>query len=357
MDNRPAPAASPFRFRPLRTLRFALIVALGFALLNFALTAAHPSWQTAAGWARAFGTSAVFAVCISLAIDLLFALGSRALGRRYQALAAWQRALFHWGTPLLGLAIGLPLAALLTGAFAAGDVGPGMRTTPLGAVAFMTLVMALFYGFFAIRARQLRAERQAAQAQLRLLQAQMEPHFLFNTLANVVSLMDGDAPRAKAMLESFTDYLRASLGSLRRDAQTLGDELALVEAYLHIVGIRMEGRLQYRIDVPDALRALTLPLLSLQPLVENAVQHGLEPQIAGGTVEIAAHTEAGMLVVSVSDDGPGLGSVVASAQRGTGTALANIRERLAHAFGDAGRLTLESRTPHGVRATLRVPNR
>ena len=174
-------------------------------------------------------------------------------------------------------------------------------------------------------------------------------------LANVVSLMDGDAPRAKAMLESFTDYLRASLGSLRRDAQTLGDELALVEAYLHIIGIRMEGRLQYRIDVPDALRALTLPSLSLQPLVENAVQHGLEPQIVGGSVVIAARVEADSLVVTVTDDGLGLNAPGASTRRGTGTALANIRERLKQRFGERGQLTLEPLTPHGVRATLRLP--
>ena len=357
MDNHPPPAASPFGFRPLRSLRFALIVALGFALLNFALTANHPGWQTAAGWGRAIGTSLVFAVCTRLTIDLLYQGIARALGVRFLSLTPWQRALFHWGTPLLGLAIGLPLAALLVGIDGSAAGAPQIHTTATGAVAFMTLVMALFYGYFAIRARQLRAERHAAEAQLRLLQAQMEPHFLFNTLANVVSLMDRDAPRAKAMLESFTDYLRASLLSLRRDQQTLADELALVEAYLHIVGIRMEGRLHCHIDVPDALRAQALPALSLQPLVENAVQHGLEPQIAGGTVEIAARIDAGVLVVSVSDDGLGLGAAAASAQRGTGTALANIRERLTRAFGERGQLTIESRTPHGVRATLRVPTR
>ena len=350
-----APDDQPFRFRPLRTLRFALIVACGFALLNFALTADHPSWQTAAGWGRALGTSMVFAVCISLTIDLLYMLGRRAIGTRMATLAPWQRLLFHWGTPLLGVSIGLPLASLLTGVGESVASEPQIRTTPSGAIAFMLLVMALFYGYFAIRTRQLRAERQAAEARLRLLQAQMEPHFLFNTLANVVGLMDADTPRAKAMLESFTDYLRASLGSLRSGEQTLGAEVALIEAYLHIVKIRMDDRLHYRIDVPDALRARSLPSLSLQPLVENAVQHGLEPQIVGGSVVIAARVEADSLVVTITDDGLGLNAPGASTRRGTGTALANIRERLKQRLGERGQLTLEPLTPHGVRATLRLP--
>ena len=355
MDTRPAPPAPPFPFQPLRTLGFALVVAIGFALLNFALTADHPSWRTAAGWGRAVGTSLVFAVCIGFAIDLLFMLGRRALGARFHALAGWQRALFYWGMPLLGLAIGLPLAGWLTGVGESAADEPQIRTTPPGAIAFMLLVMALFYGYFAIRARQLRAEREAAEARLHLLQAQMEPHFLFNTLANVVSLMDADAPRAKAMLESFTDYLRASLGSLRDGEQTLGDELALVEAYLLIVKIRMEDRLQYRIDVPAALRSHRVPALSLQPLVENAIVHGLEPQIAGGTVEISAHVEANALVVSILDDGRGLDAAAASTRHGTGTALPNLRERLNQRVGAHGRLTIEPRAPHGVHATLHLP--
>src|SRR5439155_20605577 len=128
--------------------------------------------------------------------------------------------------------------------------------------------------------------------------------------------------------------------SLRQREQSLGAELALVEAYLHIIKIRMDDRLQYRIDVPDALRAQSLPALSLQPLVENAVQHGLEPQMAGGSVVIAARLEAGVLVVTVTDDGLGLAAAEASPRRGTGTALANIRARLQQIHGAHGELRL-----------------
>ena len=357
MDPHPTLTASPFRFRPWHTLRFALIIAAGFTLLTFAISASHPSWRTVDGWLRAVGTSLAFSLSITITINRLYALGYRLLGARYGQLVPWQRVLFHWGTPVVGLAIALPIASLTLAADPATASGPHLQTTPWGAAAFMLLVMALFYGFFAIRARQLRAEQRATEAQLHLLQAQMEPHFLFNTLANVVGLMDTDTPRAKAMLESFTDYLRASLGSLRQREQTLGAELALVEAYLHIIKIRMDDRLQYRIDVPDALRSQSLPALSLQPLVENAVQHGLEPQMAGGSVVIAAQLEAGALVVTVTDDGLGLTAAEASPRRGTGTALANIRARLLQIHGAHGELSLEPQAPHGVRATLRLPAR
>src|SRR5262249_37233350 len=140
-----------------------------------------------------------------------------------------------------------------------------------------------------------------------------------------------DTPRAKLMLESFVDYLRSSLGGMRQADHTLGDELGLVEAYLRVIKIRMEDRLHYTIAVPDDLRSLALPALTLQPLVENAVLHGLEPKIDGGSVRIAARLEGPSggftLVLTVDDDGLGL-APDRPAHRGSGTALANIRERL-----------------------------
>ena len=159
-----------------------------------------------------------------------------------------------------------------------------------------------------MNARQIQAENQATEARLRLLQSQIEPHFLFNTLANVVSLMEADALRAKAMLESFVDYLRASLTGFGHGTHSLGKEIDLVEAYMRIIRMRMEDRLQYVIDVPGALRSRALPALTLQPLVENAIVHGLEPQIGGGTVRIAATFDRGSLVLTVEDDGAGIGA-------------------------------------------------
>jgi len=343
----------PRPYRLLHSLRFTAIVALAFLVLNFALTAQQPVWETPAGWARIAGLCFGYSALIRFTIDALFWLGGRWIGARFEALRPWQRRLYFFGLPMLGVAIAMPLGQFIVSKVLDLDKGPRMETTGFGALAFMLLVVSLFFGFFTIRNRQLRAEREAAQTQLRLLQAQIEPHFLFNTLANVQSLMDADPPRAKAMLESFTDYLRASFGTLRRDEQTLGSELALVEAYLSIIKIRMDDRLSYRIDVPDALRERALPGLSLQPLVENAIQHGLEPSIAGGSVTVSARVEAGALVIDVVDDGLGLNP--GGATRGSSTAVANIRARLSQAFGSAAGLSLAPNPPHGVRATLHVP--
>jgi sensor histidine kinase YesM len=195
------------------------------------------------------------------------------------------------------------------------------------------------------------------------LQAQIEPHFLFNTLANVVSLMERDTATAKSMLESFVDYLRASLSGLSRDRHTLADEMRLVQAYLAIARLRMASRLAVTFDVPPSLLALRLPALTLQPLVENAIVHGLEPQIAGGHIAVSGRREGDRLVLTVRDDGRGLptGSAAAipaagdAGQAGAGTAIANIRERLARAHPGGASLTLEAVQPHGVQAHLSLP--
>ena len=358
--NTASPVPNDRRWRPLRTLRFALVVALLFTLLNFALTSKSPAWSTDIGWWRAGSTSLVFALCISFTIELLFLASRRLFGAQ---LARWlvgpKRYAYYWGVPLLGLAIGLPVAISLTGVVHTNVEGPALSATPLGAAVFMLLVTLVFYGYFTIRGLQQRAERQALEAQLKLLQGQIEPHFLFNTLANVVGLMESDTPRAKLMLESFVDYLRSSLGGMRQADHTLGDEVDLVEAYLRVIKIRMEDRLHYAIVVPDELRAMQLPALTLQPLIENAVLHGLEPKIEGGSVRIAArlHGGARTLVLTVDDDGLGLTSPRPARRNGSGTALANIRERLAQRYGDSDAvgLRVEPIAPNGVRATLSLP--
>jgi signal transduction histidine kinase len=358
MNSAAHPLASrdaPFRFRPLNALRFALIVAAGFTVLNFALSAGDPAWGTAGGWLRAAAACLTISVTIQFIIALLYAFGLRLIGPRFASLVGWRIQLFRWGIPTVGLLIALPLSSWLMSLAPDADRIPAIHTTPLGGVAFGVLVMLIFYGYFAIRARQWRAERQAAQAQVRLLQAQMEPHFLFNTLANVVGLMDQDTPRAKAMLESFTDYLRASLVSLRQPVHALGSELDLIDAYLRVAKVRMDGRLHYKIDVPDELRGLQVPSLSLQPLVENALRHGLEPSIEGGRVTVSARREGNRLVIQVADDGLGLDAPGAAPQPGSGTALPNIRERLRQAHGESAGLRIERVMPHGVLATMTLP--
>jgi sensor histidine kinase YesM len=208
---------------------------------------------------------------------------------------------------------------------------------------------------------------RANEAQLRLLQGQMEPHFLFNTLANVISLVDADAPRAKQMLQALTDYLRASLGALRHDDSTLLAELELARRYLQLMQTRMGERLRFEIEADDRVRDAALMPLVLQPLIENAVKHGLEPQVDGGTVRVIATRLAidgqDSLQVCIEDDGAGLAAAASRPRRrvaggadGNGIALANLRARLAARFGAAGRLTLdELETGRGTRACLIVP--
>jgi sensor histidine kinase YesM len=237
----------------------------------------------------------------------------------------------------------------------------------------LTLVAAfangLFVGlFFLIKFRDARtatalakaeAERhllskQAVESELKLMQAQIEPHFLFNTLASVQYLIETAPPQATRLLGHLLAYLRAALPQLRAATTTLGREVELAEAYLNILRMRMGARLAFAIDVPDALRVHPFPPMLLMTLIENAIEHGLEPRAEGGTVTLGAQRERDALVVSVVDTGAGIAP--GSAPRpGHGMGLANLRDRLATLFGARGRFALESVAPHGARAIIEIP--
>ncbi|HGL6716537.1 histidine kinase [Burkholderia contaminans] len=205
--------------------------------------------------------------------------------------------------------------------------------------------------------REAAEARQAeTAARLALLQAQIEPHFLFNTLANVQSLIERDPTRATTMLDSLNRYLRASLGRTRKATSMLEEELELVEALLRIATIRLgEERLRYAIDVPDTLRALPLPPLLLQPLVENALLHGIEPSVDGGEVLIRGTRDGNLLVLSVSDTGVGLGNGGTKLHGGVG--LANVRARMISLYGERGRVSVGANADamRGVTASLQIP--
>ncbi|TGO02530.1 hypothetical protein PN36_23555 [Candidatus Thiomargarita nelsonii] len=198
--------------------------------------------------------------------------------------------------------------------------------------------------------QRLADEKKLTETRLKLLQAQIEPHFLFNTLSNILSLIDEEPPRAKIMLERFTHYLRASLTRTRQEQSTFGDELALLRAYLDIHSIRMGERLHYQIKVPKPLQAIKLPPLLLQPLVENAIKHGLAPSIAGGTIHIAAKSKEKKLEISIKDTGIGL-----EGELGSGMGLNNIRARLGALYGNRAKMTIQQNTPCGVQITLSIP--
>ena len=195
-----------------------------------------------------------------------------------------------------------------------------------------------------------RMSQQVTEAKLSALQAQVEPHFLYNTLASVQALTEVDPQQASAMTGHLIQYLRNALPKMRESVSTVGQEVELVRAYLNILQMRMGKRLSFDIAVPQELMELPFPPLMLPSLVENAIKHGLEPQREGGTVTITAQVEGGTLRMVVADTGRGFAETV-----GAGVGLTNIRERLAALYGDAAKLTLEANAPQGVVATIEVP--
>ncbi|MFN3304088.1 MAG: sensor histidine kinase [Roseateles sp.] len=268
----------------------------------------------------------------------------------------WRAAAFYVGMSLacstVGVVIGLFAVDLVWSmpGWYRSLARPGFWGQFLG----ITLVVSFLIGLrYRARWKQEALQARINEAQLKLLQGQIEPHFLFNTLANVQSLIDFDPERAKRMLERFTDYLRAGLGQLRGESTTLAQEFVLLEAYLALMQLRMGERLRVRLALPAELATVELPPLLVQPLVENAVHHGLEPQIAGGEVAVTARRDAHHLIIDVEDDGQGLDGP--RRRPGNGVALANIRARLAARWGPAATLELQPRDGGGTRAHLRIP--
>lgn len=193
-------------------------------------------------------------------------------------------------------------------------------------------------------------DAEVKQARLRLLRAQIEPHFLFNTLATVRTLARSDVAAAVRMLENLMRYLAEALPRLRQDQCTLAEEFELVEAYLRIHKVRMGARLDFDLVLPADLAQLRVPTMMLLTLVENAVKHAVNPAIEGGWIRVSAARERDALVLRVEDSGPGL-----AAAQGRGTGLANVRLRLAMAYGERAVLSLAPSEPHGTVAAIRVP--
>ncbi|GAB3089741.1 sensor histidine kinase [Lysobacter terrae] len=200
-------------------------------------------------------------------------------------------------------------------------------------------------------AAQTATEKELTVARLNLLHAQVEPHFLYNTLASAQYLTRTDPARADEMLGHLIQYLRHSLPRTRDELATLGDELERALAYLEILKIRMGQRLSVQVDVPTDLRQTKLPPMMLQTLVENAIKHGLEPRTAGGTVWIRARGGDDGVSITVADDGEGFNAQ----SSGTGIGLKNVRERLQLVFGGKASLAVVANFPSGVAATISVP--
>jgi hypothetical protein len=347
------PASAPFWRRFVADLT---LVKAGWAV-GLALTVAlllAPTFQPS--WAVVFGRTLFVAVVVLLA---------------YTAAGQWRgRRMPRWGVQVLAVLLAAPLATLALYAVASGFDRSMMfvpeRVWGMLLIGGCAVVLGLIMGLGAmVREREAQAsaqalqfaleretlERQAADAKLAVLQSQIEPHFLFNTLANVQALVESGSPRAAPVLGSLIAYLRAALPQLHEGAPTLAREHALVRAYLELMQMRMPDRLQFAFEIDPSLQAMRLPPMTLLTLVENAVRHGIDPSESGGRIEVGAQRIAGGGVrLWVADSGRGLDD-----SRPPGTGLANLRERLAAAYGGRARLELSAVQPQGVRAEIVLP--
>jgi sensor histidine kinase YesM len=194
------------------------------------------------------------------------------------------------------------------------------------------------------------AERAAVEASLRALQAQIEPHFLFNTLANVTSLIHARPDDAKRMLEEFIAYLRASLATTREAQTSLQQEFQMMQSFLAVLKVRMGNRLTARVELPADLQTFRLPPMLIQPLVENAIKHGLEPKVEGGEIALTAARDGDWVRVTVEDTGLGFQG---TSSKGIG--LQNVRERLEKLFLGRAHLSIEENEPSGTRMVITLP--
>jgi len=347
-----------FGQRGLLTLAAATVVALCLALLP----------------GRRLVPTLVHSVCIALAC-WLFIDGGRLLTARWVHRHAapavrtargewpgwgWMSAVLLLGT-LAGYGLGSELASRVLGEAMPRWLEADLQT--LAAIVGLSMIPGIAATYFfssrahlaASRAQAERAERLAAEQRLKLLASQLEPHMLFNTLANLRALIGFDPQRAQTMLDHLIVFLRATLEASRGNTHPLAAEFARLTDYLELMQIRMGSRLQMRLTLPDELAALQVPTLLLQPLVENAIKHGLEPHVRGGRIDVSATNEGTQLVLRVRDTGAGLAPDASG--RSAGFGIEQVRERLSTLYSSAASLELAAApdAEGGTLATLRMP--
>jgi hypothetical protein len=273
----------------------------------------------------------------------------------------WPTGLAGFALPAFGIVAGFVIGTLIGDAIrGASSFGGAARQRLLVSIVISAAagVSITYYFYSRFRAellerRMAQAQRQTAEVQLKLLQAQLEPHMLFNTLANLRVLIGSDPPRAQEMLDRLIGFLRATLEASRAGTHPLGTEFDRLRDYLALMSVRMGPRLQVVLDLPEALRGVPVPALLLQPLVENAIRHGLEPKVEGGRIAVSAAREDGRLALDVRDTGVGLDA--AAARSGTNFGLEQVRERLRTLYGDAAGLAVEPAPEGGTHARVLLP--
>jgi signal transduction histidine kinase len=299
----------------------------------------------------------VTALCVGYTSMVLFTAASNVRGLRLpreamQILAVIAGSVL--GTILAGLVKGRDISQMSNESLWAVAISMGLGVG-FGCVVVAAILLREKHARDQARIHQAEAERHQLEkgileAKLQLMQAQVEPHFLFNTLANVQHLVETDAAGAGRMLDSLIRYLRAALPQMRDPNSTLGREVDMARAFLEIQSVRMGSRLEYAIDVPPQLRTHAFPPMMLISLVENAIKHGVDPCCECCSIAVRAEQADGRLRVSVADTGEGV-----KPKQGGGVGLSNIRERLKTLYGGGAALVLEENTPRGVVASIEVP--
>jgi hypothetical protein len=340
-----------------RRVRYPLGVCLLFNLL------------LAPGWEASYAVLTLRLLLIGLAGVLAFGLFERWPAR----LPSW---LARWVLQVAGVAAAIPITVWLAYTLTTLGMHPAWwhdkeHLIGFGFMTFMSLLLAPWMAVAALigqitgeaqrqalsfELERSEFERKQVDARLRLLQAQVEPHFLFNTLANVRELVDSGSPQASPVLDNLIAYLRAAVPRLQGPANTLAQEIELVRAYLEVMHMRMPDRLQFTLHADEAALPIACPSMTLLTLVENAVRHGIDPSEEGGRIEVRVRLQDGRCRADVIDTGVGLGQGSQSSGN-LGTGLANLRERLQLAFAGDAQLRLSPLKPHGVCAELDFPAR
>lgn len=347
---------------PPSPLRDVVYTFLFNTLVAVAFTALAMLFVQGVDLAHQFAVCFVYSQLIGYTIWLLMLATGKVLPRDRSPAMRWLQFVV---VPIVGAFIGFWLASMVLESAATRSE----MFTWRGIMSILTvsaLITGMLLAIFVPRERAARAEARAAQddaranaaerevtvARLQLLEAQVEPHFLFNTLAHVVSLVDREPAQAKRMLHRLIELLRATAASGERET-TLARQLDLLRAYLDLIAMRMGERLAWSVDATPDVVALAVPPMLLQPVVENAIKHGLEPKVAGGRVDVTARREGDRLVLAVTDTGVGVSAVRDAASTGIG--LANLKARLAALYGPAASLVLADHAPAGTRVTIVLP--
>jgi sensor histidine kinase YesM len=336
-------------------LRAVAVAAVFWALAATLLYLLSPGLDT---WSRLL----VFHECVGMTM-----VACVLLLRRMRAFSPF-RPMTRW---LLTGVVAIPIGFVVGHQFAFLMLGEPLRMVGYLSVSLIPVLFTLLAGgvglhYYATReqlateaAARSEAQRLAVDAQLRLLRAQLEPHMLFNTLANLRSLVRDDVDRAESMIDQLIVYLRSALAASQTESVALSREFAQLRAYLDIMALRMGPRLSFRLELQADLEATQVPPMLLQPLVENAIKHGLEPKVGPGSIEVVARAMPAGIEIRVSDSGLGLppdeDDAPSARPASTSYGLRHVRDRLQAVYGSAARLTLERRAPAGVSAVVFIP--